>query len=85
MCVRVEAAQVGDTGDRLRFGNLFHPTTIRHQMAGRDTDPVEILQRGLITRQDLDRSDLGTVLQDVADTDLAHETDFTAPQGDILL
>jgi hypothetical protein len=71
--ISVKAAQVGHARDRLGLGDIAHRTPVGQQVAGGDVDPVEILQRSVFARQDLDGGDLGAILQDVADTDLAHE------------
>ncbi len=71
--VRVKAGQIGHARDRLGFRNLAHLASVCQQVAGGDVNPIEVLQRSMIARQDLDRSDLGAILQDVSDADLAHE------------
>lgn len=84
-CVRVKAGQIGYARDRFGFRNIAHRATVCQQVAGGDVDSIEILQRGMLARQDLDRSNLGAILQDVADCNLSELANLTTLQRDFLL
>lgn len=54
------------------IGMVLNCSTVRQQMAARDLDSHEILQRDTIAGEDVDRVDAGSVLQDVAYANITH-------------
>lgn len=85
VCAGIQASQLCHTLNPRGFRNLFHPTTIRQQVAARNLDSHEILQRDTITRKHLDRIDASSILQNIAHTNVPHgHTTTTAESNELI-